>query len=82
MATDSGIHQQISELVAQEKRLREQLRAGEIDPADEQTQLHGIEVQLDQAWDLLRQRDALRHNDGDPEQAKVRPPSEVEGYLQ
>lgn len=81
MADDPGIHQQISELVAQEKRLRAQLQAHEIDPAEEQEQLRRIEVQLDQCWDLLRQREALRTSGGDPDSAAVRPASEVEGYL-
>lgn len=81
MATDSGIHDKISALVAEEKRLREQLQAREIAPADEQAQLHDLEVQLDQCWDLLRQRQALRDSGGDPDAAAVRPPNEVEGYL-
>jgi hypothetical protein len=81
MANDSGIHQQISELVAQEKRLREQLQAREIEPSDEQAELRRIEVQLDQCWDLLRQREALRTSGSDPDSAAVRPANEVEGYL-
>jgi hypothetical protein len=81
MARDPGIHQQITELVAQERRLREQLQAHEIEPADEQAELRRIEVQLDQCWDLLRQREALRNNGDDPDSAAVRPASEVEGYL-
>ena len=40
-----------------------------------------LEVQLDQCWDLLRQRRALRETGGDPGAASVRPPDEVEGYL-
>jgi len=82
MANDSGIHENISALVAEEKRLREQLQAGEIKPDEEQARLHDIEVALDQCWDLLRQRDALRTSGGDPDQAAVRPAGEVEGYLQ
>lgn len=82
MATDSDIHGQINALVAEEKRLRGLRQANEIDPSEEQARLHDIEVQLDRCWDLLRQRDALRHNDGDPDQAALRPASEVEGYLQ
>ena len=82
MANDSGIHEKISALVSEEKRLRQQLQAGEIDPDEEHARLRDLEVALDQCWDLLRQRDALRHNDGDPEQAAVRPATEVEGYLQ
>ena len=82
MADDSGIHAQISTLVSEEKRLREALQAGEIKPDEEHARLREIEVQLDQCWDLLRQRDALRDYGNDPDQAAVRPASEVEGYLQ
>jgi hypothetical protein len=82
MATDSDIHGQITALVTEEKRLRNLREAGEIDPSEEQLRLHDIEVQLDRCWDLLRQRDALRHNGGDPDQAALRPATEVEGYLQ
>jgi len=81
MATDSGIHEQISALVNEEKRLRSQREAGAIDPDEERARLHDIEVQLDQCWDLLRQREALRNAGGDPDAAAVRPASEVEGYL-
>ena len=82
MANDSGIHENISALVAEEKRLRELREAGEIEAGEEVARLRDIEVQLDQCWDLLRQRDALRTSGGDPDQAAVRPASEVEGYLQ
>ena len=82
MAEDSGIHDKITALVAEEKRLRDQLQAHEIEPEEERTRLREVEVQLDQCWDLLRQRDALRTSGGDPDQAAVRPASEVEGYLQ
>ena len=82
MRTDQGIHAQISELVARERALREQLQAHEIEPEEEQAQLREIEVQLDQCWDLLRQRQALRDAGGDPDAAAVRPASEVEQYIQ
>jgi len=39
-------------------------------------------IELDQCWDLLRQRRALREFGRDPEQAKVRPPKVVENYEQ
>jgi len=41
-----------------------------------------LEVQLDQCWDLLRQRRAKRQYGENPEDAEARPASEVEGYLQ
>jgi len=40
-----------------------------------------VETELDQCWDLLRQRRALRETGGDPREAQVRPAGEVEGYL-
>ncbi len=81
MAADRGIHEQISDLVAQEHSLRARLQAGDIDPSEEQERLKQLEVQLDQCWDLLRQRQALRDAGGDPSAASVRPANEVEGYL-
>lgn len=81
MTTDRGIHEQISDLVAQEHELRAQIQAHEIEPADEQARLRHLEAQLDQAWDLLRQRQALRESGGDPAEASLRPINEVEDYL-
>ena len=81
MTSDRGIHEQISDLVAQEHELRTRLQNHDIDPAQERARLQELEVQLDQCWDLLRQREALRDSGGDPDSASVRPPSEVEGYL-
>jgi hypothetical protein len=48
----------------------------------ERDRLAKIKVELDQCWDLLRQRLALREFGRDPEQAKVRPPKVVENYEQ
>ena len=79
--TDRAIHEQISELVNQEHELRAQLQAGTLDPADERARLADLEVQLDQCWDLLRQRQARRDAGEDPESATVRPAAQVEGYL-
>ena len=78
---DSDTLARIHDLVAQERELREQLIHREIDPSEEHQRLHAIETELDQCWDLLRQRRALRETGGDPSQAAVRPPDEVEGYL-
>jgi hypothetical protein len=41
-----------------------------------------INVELDQCWDLLRQRQALRDAGRNPAEAHVRPPETVEGYEQ
>jgi hypothetical protein len=49
----------------------------------DQVRLKAIKIELDQCWDLLRQRDARRQQFGqDPNEAKVRPPSVVERYEQ
>ena len=77
--TDALAH--INELVAEEKALREQLQHGEISESEEHKRLRQLEIQLDQCWDLLRQRRALRETGGDPGEAAVRPANEVEGYL-
>jgi hypothetical protein len=47
-----------------------------------QARLQEIKVELDQCWDLLRQRDARREFGQDPNKAKVRPASVVERYKQ
>jgi uncharacterized protein DUF2630 len=78
---DADLLAQVNDLVAEEKELRAKLQHGEIDETEEHHRLRGLEVQLDQCWDLLRQRRALREMGQDPDQASVRPASEVEGYL-
>jgi uncharacterized protein DUF2630 len=79
--TDSETLAHIRDLVAEEKALRAQLQHGDISTSEEHDRLHRVEVELDQCWDLLRQRRALRDSGGDPRAAEVRPPDEVEGYL-
>lgn len=81
MATDQDILKQVNELVSEERELRDKLQHREIDETEEHNRLNALEVQLDQCWDLLRQRRALRSSGGDPESASVRPEGEVEGYL-
>ena len=44
--------------------------------------LHQMKVELDQCWDYLRQRRALRDAGKDPDIAEVRPPNIVENYQQ
>lgn len=81
VTTDKDALSRINELVAEEKALREQLQHGEISESEEHQRLRQLEVELDQCWDLLRQRRALRETGGDPSDAAVRPADEVEGYL-
>jgi hypothetical protein len=81
VANDEDILTQVNQLVAEEKELRDKLQHHEIDESEEHQRLRAVEVQLDQCWDLLRQRRALRETGGDPGAAEVRPADEVEGYL-
>ncbi|WP_396927473.1 DUF2630 family protein [Mycolicibacterium sp.] len=81
MAEDNDTLSRIHDLVAQERELRERVVHGQLDPSEEHERLRAIETELDQCWDLLRQRRALRETGGDPSQASVRPGDEVEGYL-
>jgi 5,10-methylenetetrahydrofolate reductase len=82
MADDKGIRQHISDLVAEERELRRALSRHEIEADDEHARLQAIERELDQCWDLLRQRRALREAHLDPEGAHVRQPEVVERYEQ
>ena len=76
------ILQQVETLVDQEHELRARAQRGELDLAEEQAQLRRVEEALDQCWDLLRQRRARQEAGQDPDQAVVRPVSEVENYQQ
>lgn len=81
MTSDGGIRRTIGDLVAQERELREQLAHGEITGGQEHERLRAIEVELDQCWDLLRQRDAAREFGSDPDAASIRDAGTVEHYL-
>lgn len=81
MAEDDDTLTRINKLVAEEKDLRARLQRGEISGDEENARLRAVETQLDQCWDLLRQRRALRETGGDPQHAHERPGDQVEGYL-
>ena len=78
---DHDLIDRIDKLVAEEHGLREQAE-GQGLPDNDRDRLQNIEVALDQCWDLLRQRRALRHKGEDPDSAEVRDPGTVEGYRQ
>lgn len=78
---DKTILEHINELVAEEKRLRAAHRGTGLS-SDDRQRLDSLERQLDQAWDLLRQRRAREETGEDPDAAKTRPVDEVESYLQ
>lgn len=77
-STDKTVLNHIDELVTQEHRLQAQESLTE----DERVRLRTIQVELDQSWDLLRQRRALRATGQDPDKAQVRPAEIVEKYEQ
>ena len=70
--TDGSVLRHIEALVTEQEALSEHDR----------TRLHALEVELDQTWDLLRQRRALRAVGEDPDKAEMRPPDIVEKYEQ
>lgn len=76
--TDRGVLRHIEQLVREEQNL---YGSQNLDDHG-QVRLEAIKVELDQCWDLLRQRRALRDAGQDPSQAHVRPPSVVEKYEQ
>jgi hypothetical protein len=80
MTGDLDITHRIGALVGEEKQLRERLAASRVGADDEHARLAAIEVELDQCWDLLRQRAALRDAGADPSGAAVRPAGVVENY--
>lgn len=77
---DQNIIERINELAKEEHGLWERESRGEANDSDRK-RLGQLAVTLDQCWDLLHQRRARRSAGMDPDQAKVREPSTVEGYL-
>jgi hypothetical protein len=76
--SDETILGKIQSLVQEEQRLY-----GQNDmPDHDRVRLDQVRVELDQCWDLLRQRRARREFGQDPDGATVRPASVVERYEQ
>jgi hypothetical protein len=78
---EARIHDRIESLVAEEHELWEREAAGNAGDTERQ-RLEELRVSLDQCWDLLRQRRALRESGLDPDVAAVRSPEVVERYQQ
>jgi uncharacterized protein DUF2630 len=78
---DERIHDRIEELVGEEQALYERGAGGGLNETDHR-RLESIGVSLDQCWDLLRQRRALREAGYDADAARVRDPEVVERYEQ
>jgi hypothetical protein len=77
-------HELLAEIhrLSEEEHRIERAHVGEGLSDEELERLRGLEVTLDQCWDLLNQRRARRSAGQDPNLAKVRPESVVEHYRQ
>lgn len=78
---EAGIHSHIEALVAEEHELWQREAAGNVSD-DDRRRLEGLKISLDQLWDLMRQRRALREAGLDPDSAHERSPEVVERYEQ
>jgi Protein of unknown function (DUF2630) len=76
---DKSLLDHIHELVEEEKRLRAAHRGLS---SEDRQRLETVERELDQYWDLLRQRRAREEFGENPDEAKERSVNEVESYLQ
>ena len=78
---DQQVLDRIDKLVQEEEELLHR-HEGEGLGDDEHARLDELKLQLDKAWDYLRQRRALRRAGDDPEDASVRDGGTVEDYEQ
>ena len=74
--SDASINASINDLIAEEHDLRNQREK----TPEVQQRLRAVETELDQCWDLLRQRRSRSEFGQDPDEARVRPADEVENY--
>jgi hypothetical protein len=79
---EQRILERISALVEEEQALREKAPSSSpgYEQGPEHERLKRLEEDLDQCWDLLRQRRAKRQYGENPDEAEVRPVKQVEGY--
>ncbi|RJT96649.1 DUF2630 family protein [Arthrobacter frigidicola] len=80
--SDETIIERINNLVQEEHKIRSSPPAGGASEPSAAVRLQSIEAELDQCWDLLRQRRAKREFNDDPQEAGARPFPKVEGYIQ
>lgn len=78
---DQQVLDRINELVAEEEKLLHRHEGEGLDD-DEHARLEELQVQLDKAYDYLRQRRALRHSGENPDDASMRDGGTVEEYEQ
>jgi hypothetical protein len=78
---DNEILHRITQLVDEEHELMKEDESNGLDD-DRRERMQALQVNLDQCWDLLRQRRARRHAGQDPDEAQVRDAGTVENYKQ
>lgn len=78
---DGQVLDRIDQLVKEEEALLHRHEGEGLDD-DEHARLEELRVQLDKAYDYLRQRRALRRAGDDPDDASMRDGGTVEGYEQ
>jgi Protein of unknown function (DUF2630) len=78
---DQQVLDRIDQLVKEEEALLHR-HEGEGLGDDEHARLQELQVQLDKAYDYLRQRRALRRAGDDPDDASMRDGGTVESYEQ
>jgi Protein of unknown function (DUF2630) len=78
---DQQVLDRIDQLVQEEEKLLGRHQGEGLDD-DEHARLEELQVQLDKAWDYLRQRRALRRAGDDPDEASMRDGGTVEDYEQ
>ena len=79
MRTLKEIHGEIEAL--SEERTELWHRLSDQHDAEVRAEIHAIDAKLDQLWDYLRQRRALRDAGQDPNDAQMRDAGTVERYL-
>jgi Protein of unknown function (DUF2630) len=79
---DESILRRINALIDREHELRTGRQNGTVGQEAEVRELVDVEVELDQCWDLLRQRRAKRDFGRDADEAEPRSPNVVERYWQ
>jgi hypothetical protein len=77
--SDDQTLNRIDELVKEEEQLLHRHEGEGLGP-EGHARLEELKVQLDQAWDFLRQRRVLRQYGENPDEASTRDPGTVEGY--
>ncbi|HYC82884.1 MAG TPA: DUF2630 family protein [Solirubrobacterales bacterium] len=76
---DQQILNRIDELVQEEEQLLHRHEQQGLD-SEEEARMEELKVQLDKAWDYLRQRRALRQYGENPDEASMRDGGTVEDY--